>query len=117
MIIRRSGDVAAEPVTGEIYFGEINSQFLLRDPQESPMKVTHAHFEPGGGNRLHTHSFDQLLVITSGVGVIGDSEQEYEVHAGDVILTPAGEAHSHGAAPGHRMSHVVVMGYGETKPA
>jgi quercetin dioxygenase-like cupin family protein len=117
VIIRKSGDIHAEPVTGEIYFGEINSQFLMRDPQESPMKVTHAHFEPGGGNRLHTHSFDQLLVITDGVAVIGDGQQEFELNRGDIVFTPAGEPHSHGATPGHPMSHIVVMGYGETNPA
>ena len=46
--------------------------------------------------------------MTSGVGVVGDETGVRVVNAGDVITSPAGAWHWHGASPTTAMSHVTV---------
>ena len=64
----------------------------------------------GAGARTvpHTHHHGQHLVIAQGPGVIGDEKGVRVVRAGDVVSSPPGAWHWHGAAPGTAMTHVTV---------
>ena len=47
---------------------------------------------PGRGPALHTHPYEELLIVLEGrARLIGG--QEREVGAGDVVIIPAGEPH------------------------
>jgi Cupin domain len=58
------------------------------------------HFAAGARTVPHVHHDGQHLVITDGVGVVGDESRVRVVRAGDVISSPPGSWHWHGAAPG-----------------
>jgi quercetin dioxygenase-like cupin family protein len=48
----------------------------------------------------HTHEGGQLVLVTSGTGIVANRAGEIAVvRAGDVVHTPGGEEHWHGAAP------------------
>ena len=66
------------------------------------------HFQPGARTRPHRHSQGQHIVVVSGVGVVGDETQVKVVRAGDVVSSPPGAWHWHGATLGAAMSHVTV---------
>jgi len=51
----------------------------------------------------------QILVITSGRGVVGDRSGRRTVEVGDVVVAQPGEWHWHGAAPDSPMTHVTVQ--------
>ncbi len=78
-------------------------------PCEIPDVGTKAvHFQAGARTRPHRHSQGQHIVVVSGVGVVGDETQVKVVRAGDVVSSPPGAWHWHGATLGSAMSHVTV---------
>jgi quercetin dioxygenase-like cupin family protein len=67
-------------------------------------------FEPGARSAWHTHPAGQALIVTAGVGRVqrwgGKVE---EIRPGDVIWTPPGVKHWHGAAPTTAMTHIAIQ--------
>ncbi len=66
-------------------------------------------FEPGARTAWHTHPLGQTLIVTSGVGRVqrwGDSVEE--IRPGDIVWTPPGQKHWHGASPTERMAHIAI---------
>ena len=74
--------------------------------------VSFVTFEPGVRTKWHTHSSDQVLIVTRGRCSFATDHEQVEIGAGDVILTPAGEKHWHGAAPGTAMTHISITAAG-----
>ena len=66
------------------------------------------NFERGCGTGWHVHKSDQILVITSGIGIVADEKEEREVTTGDVIHIMKGENHWHGAKAESYMSHITI---------
>jgi quercetin dioxygenase-like cupin family protein len=65
---------------------------------------------PGARSAWHTHPLGQTLVVTAGVGRVqrwGGAIEE--IRAGDVVWTPPGVKHWHGAAPDSAMTHIAVQ--------
>ena len=64
------------------------------------VSVWSAMFKPCARTYWHSHERGQLFFIHSGKGMIATKDGQVRiVQAGDVVLTPAGEEHWHGAAP------------------
>jgi len=66
------------------------------------------HFGAGARTVPHRHTQGQHIVVTSGVGVVADEGSVHVVRAGDVVTSPPGGWHWHGALPSAPMSHVTV---------
>jgi quercetin dioxygenase-like cupin family protein len=66
-------------------------------------------FEPGARSAWHTHPGGQYLIVTSGTGwVQEEGGQKREIKPGDVIWTPPGVKHWHGATATNAMSHIAI---------
>jgi quercetin dioxygenase-like cupin family protein len=105
-ITRPSAD-HEEPVTGDVFVGDITTDRLAWDGDL--LRLSLVSFRAGARTELHVHDSDQLLIVHQGTGEVGTAEMRAEVGPGDVIFTPSGEPHFHGAAEGGSMSHFVVM--------
>ena len=70
------------------------------------------NFGRGATTGFHAHTSDQILKITSGVGIVANEQEEREVTVGDVIHITAGENHWHGATKGSYMSHITITASG-----
>jgi quercetin dioxygenase-like cupin family protein len=67
-------------------------------------------FDPGSRSAWHTHPAGQTLIITAGTGWVQEwNGAKQEVHSGDVIWTPAGVKHWHGATSASPMTHIAVQ--------
>ncbi len=76
---------------------------------ESRVSVGHVTFEPGSRSAWHTHPAGQVLIVTSGVGWVQEANgQRREIRPGDVIWTPPGVKHWHGASATVGMSHTSI---------
>lgn len=95
-------------IHADICFGKVYSEDLTKGiSDELNVKLT---YNPvGSGNVLHTHERDQIIFITRGVALIATETEERLAYPGDVVFFPAGEVHSHSAAPGHVMEHLTIM--------
>jgi quercetin dioxygenase-like cupin family protein len=66
-------------------------------------------FEPGARSAWHTHPAGQYLIVTSGTGwVQEEGGRKREIKPGDVIWTPPGVKHWHGATATNSMSHIAI---------
>lgn len=78
----------------------------ITDGLSQTLRAAMIKFPHGDGNKPHTHVGDQLLIVVDEPGCVSEGlirtehGEEYLVHAGDCVFFPAGEVHSHGAAPG-----------------
>jgi quercetin dioxygenase-like cupin family protein len=106
--------VAAEsgsPVPDQLrnLFNDADGVRVQKLPCELPDKGSMAvHFHAGARTVPHTHHQGQHLIIADGVGVVGDEGGVHVVRTGDVISSPPGAWHWHGATPSTAMTHVTV---------
>ena len=67
-------------------------------------------FEPSARSAWHSHPAGQTLIVTAGTGWVqqwGGAKQE--IRTGDVIWTPPGVKHWHGATALEGMTHIAVQ--------
>jgi 4-carboxymuconolactone decarboxylase len=88
--------------------GPVTSKPLIPRDMETLFHVGYMTFGPGSRNKFHAHSSDQVLIITSGKGIVATEEEEVEVIEGDIIHSPAGEKHTHGATKDSHMTHIYI---------
>jgi quercetin dioxygenase-like cupin family protein len=70
----------------------------------------HVTFEPGARSAWHTHPAGQTLIVTSGIGWVQQWGGEMrEIKPGDVIWTPPGVKHWHGATATNGMRHIAIQ--------
>jgi quercetin dioxygenase-like cupin family protein len=66
-------------------------------------------FAPGARSAWHTHPGGQILIVTSGTGWVQEEGGEKRaIKPGDVIWTPPGVKHWHGATTSTSMSHIAI---------
>lgn len=100
---------------GTMFTGKVLMQNLVAEGDAPSLRVTSVVFLDGCRNTWHTHTTEQVLIITDGEGIVADSEGEREVVPGDVVLIDPNERHWHGAKEGHDMTHLAVLLPGKMK--
>jgi|SRR5579875_2919206 quercetin dioxygenase-like cupin family protein len=82
---------------------------LLDDGASARVRVNSVVFEPRGRTYWHSHADGQVLLVTSGRGMVETRDGDrYALHPGDVVWAPPGEVHWHGAAPDSFLVHTAV---------
>ncbi len=92
--------------------GRVTRQVLVSAETAKTFNCGIINFDRGTRNKFHTHSDDQVLVITSGIGIVATEHEEREVTVGDIIHISAGEKHWHGARKESYMSHISIVANG-----
>ena len=91
----------------EWFTGDVFIDVIALGRAPSRIQVNSVHFTPGARTAWHSHGLGQTLYVTEGSGRIQSRGAEvHEIRSGDVIYTPSGEEHWHGAAPDQFMTHI-----------
>jgi quercetin dioxygenase-like cupin family protein len=91
------------------YTGAAMAEVLFAAADRSSMMAVDVSFEPGARTVWHNHPAGQYLIVTSGTGWIQQrGGAKREIRAGDVVWTPPGVFHWHGATANSTMSHLAV---------
>jgi quercetin dioxygenase-like cupin family protein len=91
------------------FTGDAWADVIYRGEDPSRMRANMVRFSPGARTAWHSHGLGQTLSIVEGVALIQSRGAEIiEAYPGDVIYTPPGEEHWHGAAPGQFMIHLAL---------
>jgi quercetin dioxygenase-like cupin family protein len=108
--------VASFPLA-EHFSGSAWMDLLLQselDQGTGGVVVATVTFTPGARTDWHRHESGQLLVVLAGQGWVGSRSGECsDIYAGDLVWTPGGEDHWHGATDATSMVHLSVT-LGET---
>ena len=85
--------------TGEVLFGPVRTDGVLN--------VLAVSFSPGARTDWHHHPDGQVLHVTSGAGLVQSEDgAAAEISTGDIVHSPPGEVHWHGALPDSPMTHL-----------
>ena len=99
----------------ETFAGDVWLDPLAKGRDPARVAVNLVPFAPGARSAWHTHAQGQTLFVLEGVGLVqARGEPRAEIRAGDVVYTPPGEEHWHGATPRDFMAHLSVT---EVPPA
>jgi quercetin dioxygenase-like cupin family protein len=83
-------------------------QPLLPDGASKNFSSSVVNFERGATTGWHVHKSDQILVVTAGVGIVANEQEQQEITVGDVVHIQVGENHWHGAKAESYMSHITT---------
>lgn len=110
-IIRNTASAAATPSTrkGDAahFVGDVWIDAVFADaPAVSVANVT---FTPCARTNWHTHRDGQLLRVLAGSGWVAEKGgQPQRIRTGDMVWSPPGTVHWHGADDGAYMTHLAV---------
>lgn len=109
MKVIRVDDVPKTPVDSPLFTGkQVSRQPLVTEAMGKYFNLAVVSFGKGVRNKFHTHSSDQVLIVTSGKGIVATEREERAVAVGDVVHIPAGEKHWHGATKGSAFAHLAL---------
>jgi quercetin dioxygenase-like cupin family protein len=109
MKIIKPSQIPKEPMTSPLFTGgSVSRQPLVTPEMGHNLTVNLVNFSRGARNKFHTHTSDQVLIVTAGMGIVATEKEEKTVAVGDVIFFPAGEKHWHGATRDSDFSHIYV---------
>ena len=92
------------------FTGDVWIDTIVAPKEPSRVNIAAVHFTPGARTAWHTHDGGQTLYVTEGEGRAQSSgDLIMTIRSGDVVHTPSGEWHWHGAAPDSPMTHVTVQ--------
>jgi quercetin dioxygenase-like cupin family protein len=111
MIVRRGGSQPSIKGPPDFFTGSVRIDPVQLKPEDpSQLSSAYVTFEPGAHSAWHTHPLGQLLVVTAGTGwVQQEGGEKQEIKPGDVIWTPPGVRHWHGATATTAMTHLAVQ--------
>jgi quercetin dioxygenase-like cupin family protein len=110
LAITRSGSQPTTKGPPENFTGSVAVTLLFAATDHTRAAGASVTFEPGAHTAWHTHPAGQTLIVTSGTGWVQEwGGEKQEVKPGDVIWTPPGVKHWHGATATSAMTHIAIQ--------
>ena len=118
MDIKRNGSQPSIKGQPEYFTGNVRIDPLFQAPDPARASVASVTFELGARTAWHSHPLGQTLIVTAGSGLVQSWGNPVEkIGPGDVVWSPPGEKHWHGAAPTTTMTHISIVEQLESKAA
>lgn len=91
------------------FTGKVDISPLAPASRHTNTSAGQVTFSAGARSAWHTHPAGQTLIVTEGEGwVQEEGGRKIEIRPGDVIWTPPGVKHWHGATSSSSMSHIAL---------
>jgi quercetin dioxygenase-like cupin family protein len=109
MKVVKLSQVDQEQYGEPLFTGRVTMQKVIGSDLSKRFKIDQVNFDTGVRNKFHSHSIEQVLIVTEGKGIVATDKEQIIVGPGDIIFIPAGQKHWHGAVEGATFSHLYVM--------
>jgi 4-carboxymuconolactone decarboxylase len=107
--ITRSSSQPPQMREVENFTGSVGVEPVLEATAPSRLAGGRVTFAPGARTAWHSHPLGQTLIVTAGIGwVQQEGGEKQEIRPGDVVWTPPGVKHWHGATATDRMTHIAL---------
>ena len=108
--ISKTGPDLAYKGPVELFNGKVTITPLFVSSKPSRSQGASVSFEPKARAAWHTHPLGQTLIVTDGEGYVRQWNGKTQfIKKGDVVWTPPGIKHSHGATPNSGMTHIAIQ--------
>ena len=109
MKVIKVDQVAKEPWVDKLFTGPVTLQSIIGTDLSKNFLIQQVNFSKGVRNKFHSHSIEQVLIVTEGEGIVATDKEEITVRPRNAIFIAAGEKHWHGAAKDTTFSHIIVI--------
>ena len=110
MEIKRNGSQPSGKGPAEWFTGNVRMEPLFQPNDSTRAGGVSVTFEPGARTAWHSHPLGQNLIVTAGCGLVQSWGGAVEkIRPGDVVWTPGGEKHWHGATATTAMTHISIV--------
>lgn len=110
MELKLNGSQPSARGPAEFFTGTVRIDPLFKAPAPARSAGAYVTFEPCARSHWHTHPLGQILVVTAGCGCVQNWGGPLRIiRPGDVIWTPPGEKHWHGATRNTAMTHMAIQ--------
>ena len=110
MIVVNSDSIESIPTQDDIVkSGPVTRKALIDAQDTGGHGILSVTFGPGARLNFHTHTYEQILYVTEGKGIVATPEEEQVVTPGTVIFIAPGEVHWHGATGDSSFSHIAIQ--------
>ena len=109
MKVVKVSQVARETRVSPLFTEPVTMQPIVDTDLSKRFRIAQVTFGKGVRSKFHSHTIEQILIVTEGKGIVATENEEVTVVPGDIIFIPAGEKNWHGAAKGSTFSHLYVM--------
>jgi len=108
--VTRAGSQPSGKGPADHFIGSVRVDMLFLPEEPSRVSCGLVTFEPGARTAWHSHPLGQRLIVTAGVGWVGQWGGPVQViRPGDVVHIPPGRKHWHGATATTGMSHYAIQ--------
>jgi quercetin dioxygenase-like cupin family protein len=112
MEISRSASRPAGRGPAETFTGEVSVKPLFDVNDARPFSSAEVPFTPCARTAWHTHPGGQTLIVTAVNGWVQEwGTEKQRIAEGDVIWTPPGVKHWHGASDDTAMTHIAIQAF------
>ena len=109
MQIHRAGSRPSVTPNPDYFTGTVRFDPVISAPEPARVQAVVVTFEPGARSAWHSHPAGQTLIVTSGTGWMQEEGgAKHELKPGDVVWTPPGVKHWHGARADTSMAHIAI---------
>jgi quercetin dioxygenase-like cupin family protein len=117
MEISRDDERSAGRGPAETFTGEVSVKPLFDINASRNFSSAEVSFTPCARTAWHTHPGGQTLIVTAGTGWVQQwGGQRQDISVGDVIWTPPGVKHWHGATSDGAMTHIAIQSFVDGRP-
>jgi quercetin dioxygenase-like cupin family protein len=110
MEISRESERSTVSGPPETFTGDVQVKPLFNPNEQRNTGGAEVSFTPCARTAWHTHPGGQTLIVTSGTGWIQQwGGARHPINPGDVIWTPPGVKHWHGATADEAMTHIAIQ--------
>ena len=109
MEVFRKGEVKLERSSAPLFTAAVDRAMLLDAANSNDFVASMVHFPRGVRNKFHSHTSDQILIVTHGIGTVATGETAIQVSEGDVVCIPAEVVHWHGANDTSEFAHISIV--------
>lgn len=110
MRVTRAGTQPSQKGPADWFTGSVRIDPLFQVGAPGRVAGVQVTFEPCSRTHWHAHPLGQTLIVVSGMGRVQEwGGPVQEIRPGDVVWTPPGVKHWHGAAPTTAMSHLAIQ--------
>ena len=68
-------------------------EFVGAEHGDVPFSIILVHSQPGVGPKLHRHPYAEVFIVEAGQATFRIGDREVVIEAGNVVVSPPGEAH------------------------
>ena len=109
MKVYKISQIEKQQRKSHLFTGPVEVQSIIGRDQSKMFRINQVNFGMEVRNKFHSHTSDQILIVTKGEGIVATEKEGFTVFPGDIIFIPHGETHRHGAAKDSTFSHLTVM--------